>query len=333
MKICTITCQHAYNYGARLQTYALAHYLQKQGHEVQVIDYRPDYMRGDVQVLFWPGLSVKQLGKLFLQFPARLRTKLRQPYFDNFSKQFIPLTKRTYWTIEELRADAPDADMYIAGSDQIWNTSFLNGTDLGYYLDFGSKCTRRISYAASFATEDIIPAAREFVRNNLARFDAISVREHSALAILESLGYSGAEVLDPVFLLSKSEWETLADDSGKGEKYVLVYDFMSSTSVREEAKRIASEQHLSIFSVGDKHLRYCKRNYIYAGPQTFLGLIRNATHIVSNSFHGTAFAMIFGIPYTVVNREDGLNVRMRDLMNIDTNELSARVKLSKGFLP
>ena len=80
-------------------------------------------------------------------------------------------------------------------------------------------------------------------------------------------------------------------------------------------------------------MRYCKRNYIYAGPQTFLGLIRNATHIVSNSFHGTAFAMIFGIPYTVVNREDGLNVRMRDLMNIDTNELSARVKLSKGFLP
>ena len=87
MKICTTTCQNAYNYGARLQTYALARYLQQQGHEVEVIDYRPEYMRGEVKVLFWPGLSIKQWGKLILQLPDRLRAKRRQPYFDNFSKE------------------------------------------------------------------------------------------------------------------------------------------------------------------------------------------------------------------------------------------------------
>ena len=94
MRVCTVTCQHAYNYGARLQTYALAHYLQQQGHKVEVIDYRPNYMRGDIQLMFWPGLSVKQWGKLLIQFPARLRAKRRQPYFDNFSDEYIPLTKR-----------------------------------------------------------------------------------------------------------------------------------------------------------------------------------------------------------------------------------------------
>lgn len=313
MKICTITCQNAYNYGARLQTYALAYYLQLQGHEVEVIDYRPDYMRNTVQLFFWPGFSLKQWGKLILQFPARLRDKRRQPYFDYFSRTYIPLTRRIYWSIEELRTHAPQADLYIAGSDQIWNTTFRNGTDPGYYLDFGDDSVRRISYAASFATPDIVPSAREFVQTHLARFNAISVREHSALAILQSLDYTGTEVLDPVFLLSKAEWENLADNTGYGEKYVLVYDFMDSPKIRQEATRIAKERHLAIYSIGYKRFSYCHRNYIYAGPQTFLGLIRNAAYIVSNSFHGTAFAMIFGIPYSVIPREDGLNIRMQDL--------------------
>lgn len=332
MKICTITCQHAYNYGARLQTYALAHYLQQQGHEVEVIDYRPDYMRGDVPLLFWPGLSVKQWAKLILQFPSRLRAKRRHPYFDDFSKAYIPLTKRIYWSIDELRDDAPKADMYIAGSDQIWNTEFRNGTDPGYYLDFGTPTIRRISYAASFATPDILPSAREFVRNNLARFDALSVREHSALAIVESLGYTATEVLDPVFLLSKQQWLDLADETGKGERYVLVYDFMNSPKVREQAKHIAAAQNLKIFTIGDKRLRYADRNYIYASPPAFLGLIRHAAHIVSNSFHGTAFAKLFGIPYTVVDREDGLNIRMRDLAQLDIASIDKKIILSKSFI-
>ena len=332
MKICTITCQNAYNYGARLQTYALARYLQQQGHEVEVIDYRPEYMRGEVKVLFWPGLSIKQWGKLILQLPDRLRAKRRQPYFDNFSKEYIPLTKRIYWSIDELRADAPKADLYIAGSDQIWNTEFRNGTDPGYYLDFGDQSVRRISYAASFATESIQPSAHEFVQSNLARFDAISVREHSAIALLESLGYKGTEVLDPVFLLPKEEWEQMADDTGKGEKYLLVYDFMNSPIIRKEAERIAAAQNLKIYTIGDKRLRYADKNFVYATPQTFLALIRNASHIVSNSFHGTASAMIFGIPYSVINREDGLNIRMQDLVRLDVQHLDEQITRSKAFL-
>ena len=332
MKICTTTCQNAYNYGARLQTYALARYLQQQGHEVEVIDYRPEYMRGEVKVLFWPGLSIKQWGKLILQLPDRLRAKRRQPYFDNFSKEYIPLTKRIYWSIDELRADAPKADLYIAGSDQIWNTEFRNGTDPGYYLDFGDQSVRRISYAASFATESIQPSAHEFVQSNLARFDAISVREHSAIALLESLGYKGTEVLDPVFLLPKEEWEQMADDTGKGEKYLLVYDFMNSPIIRKEAERIAAAQNLKIYTIGDKRLRYADKNFVYATPQTFLALIRNASHIVSNSFHGTAFAMIFGIPYSVINREDGLNIRMQDLVRLDVQHLDEQITRSKAFL-
>lgn len=331
MKICTITCQHAYNYGARLQTYALAHYLHQQGHEVEVIDYRPEYMRGHIDILFWPGISIRMWGKLILQLPDRIRAKRRQPYFDRFSKKYIPLTKHIYYSIDELRAAAPEADVYICGSDQIWNTQFRNGTDPAYYLDFGYSEVKRISYAASFATSDVEDSARAFVQTALARLDTISVREHSALAILEKLGYQGTEVVDPVFLLRRDEWCKIANQSGEGEKYVLVYDFMNSPTIQKEAERIAHEQKLQIFNIGDRHYRYCDRNYIYAGPETFVALIKNATHVVSNSFHGTAFAMLFGVPYSVLEREDGLNVRMQYLVESE-RVLPERIDNSKEFL-
>lgn len=318
MRICTITCHNAYNYGARLQAYALAHYLHNQGHDVEVIDYRPYYLRNEIAIWFSPGFSFRQWGKLILQFPDRIRAKRRQPFFDAFSRKNIPLTKQIYWSIEELRKNAPKADIYIAGSDQIWNTLFCNGNDAAFYLDFGKKQVKRISYAASFATQQIAASSAAFVRKELGLLDAISVREQSAIAILNDLGYKGIQAVDPIFLLTKEEWEKVMDHTGEGERYVLVYDFMNSPLVRKEAVRIAKEKGLSLYAIGDKRLWYCDRNYLYAGPETFLSLIRNASYIVSNSFHGTAFAMLFQIPYTVIDREDGLNVRMHDLLQLNS---------------
>ena len=205
MRICTITCQNADNHGARLQCYALVRHFQKQGHDVQVIDYRPYYMRGP-RLWYWPGTSLKEWVKFFLRIPDRIRSVRRHRCFDEFSKKYIPLT-RIYNTIDELRQDPPLADKYIAGSDQIWNTTFRNGTDPAYYLDFGSKEILRESFAASFATSEIVPSARAFVKENLKRFDKITVREQSALKIVENLGYQCSLQDDPVFLLSAKEWD------------------------------------------------------------------------------------------------------------------------------
>ena len=312
MRICTITCQNADNHGARLQCYALVRHFQKQGHDVKVIDYRPDYMRGS-RLWYWPGASIKRWAKLFLQIPNRIRAVRRHQCFDKFSKKYIPLT-RIYNSIDELRQDPPEADMYIAGSDNIWNKTFRNGTDPGYYIDFGGKSVRRESFAASFATEDIVPSARDFVKENLKRFDKITVREQSALKILENLGYQGSLQDDPVFLLSAQEWNEIADGTGEGENYVLVYDFYNDDNIKQEALRIAQERELNIYAVCPMNLSYADKNYIYSGPETFVSLIKNASYVVSNSFHGTVFAMIYGKPFEVVDRPDGLNVRMHDLL-------------------
>lgn len=313
MKICTITCQNANNHGARLQCYALVKYLQKQGHEVEVIDYRPDYMRGAQSLLYWPGSSLKEWVKLIVRFPDRLRELRRQSFFELFSQRYIPRT-RIYWNIDELRQNPPEADLYLAGSDQIWNTTFRNGTDPGYFLDFGPAKVRRESFAASFATEKLVPSSVDFVKENLKRFDKITVREQSALKILNDIGFKGELQEDPVFLLSKDQWDEVADGTGAGEKYILVYDFYLGEDIKQKAQKIAKEHGLKIYAICSKSLRYADKNFVYSGPETFVSLIKYASYVISNSFHGTVFAMIYGVPFCMVDRPDGLNVRMHDLL-------------------
>jgi hypothetical protein len=249
-----------------------------------------------------------------LYYPSRKRNIERRKYFDEFSHKFLPLTNHVYYTIDELRKNPPSADLYIAGSDQIWNTTFSNGTDPAYYLNFGPDEIRRESFAASFATEQLKPGTESFVKENLKRFDKITVREQSALKILESLGIEGTLQEDPVFLLSASEWDEIADGSGAGEKYVLVYDFYLGDDIKKEAQKIAKEKGLKIYSICNSNLPYADKNFVFAGPETFVSLIKNASFVVSNSFHGTAFAMVYGVPFRVLDRPDGLNIRMHDLL-------------------
>jgi hypothetical protein len=321
MKICIITCQNAVNHGARLQCYALVHWLQKQGHSVEVIDYRPTYSL-DQKLFYWPGLSLKSWIKLPLYYPVRKRNIERRKVFDVFSKKYLPLTSRIYYTIEDLRKNPPMADLYIAGSDQIWNTTLANGTDPAYYLDFGSDNVLRESFAASFATESLKSGSDVFVREQLKKFDKITVREQSALKILEYLGFEGSQQEDPVFLLSTSEWDEVSDGTGVGERYVLVYDFYLGNDIHTAAQKIAKEKGLKIYNISHSPLSYADKNFIYSGPETFVSLIRNASYLISNSFHGTAFAMIFDVPFKVLDRPDGLNVRMHDLLERHGYKLS-----------
>lgn len=319
MKICTITCQNADNHGARLQCFALAYWLKMQGNDVEVIDYQPDYMRGP-RLWYWPK-DVKGFAKLFFQFCDRYRAVRRHKVFSLFSKNNIPLTK-VYYSIDDLRNDPPIADKYIAGSDQIWNPTFRNGTDPAYYLDFGPQFVCRESFAASFAVPEIEDRQKkEWIKESLLKFDRITVREQSALNILNGMGLSAELQEDPVFLLSAEEWDKALDlddlwpNLVEGEKeYVLVYDFFISDEIKSEALKYAKKHDCEIYAVCHKPLDYADRNFTYASPADFVNLIKHASCVISNSFHGTVFSMIYDVPYIVVDRPDNLNVRMRDLL-------------------
>ena len=152
------------------------------------------------------------------------------------------------------------------------------------------------------------------MKENLKRFDKITVREQSALAILEELGYHGTLQDDPVFLLSSKEWDAIADGTGKDEKFVLVYDFYADDEIRKMAQSIAAVKMCKIYAICSSELSYADKNFVYSGPETFVSLVKHASCVVSNSFHGTVFAMIYQVPFKVLDRPDGLNVRMHDLL-------------------
>ena len=320
MKIKTITCHDCYNLGASLQAYALQHYLESQGHDVQIINYKPYYLSrhfkfGSVNNPVFDRPIVKQL-YLLAKLPGRLLALSRKKAFDRFTAKYLRLTRR-YNSYEELKADAPEADAYIAGSDQIWNTLFPNGRDAAFYLDFGKPNVRRISYAASFATKDVVPEYREFVSKELKNIDFVSIREKISLPLLYSLGRNdGVAVCDPVFLLSKEEWTGLTNESSikTDEKYLVVY----LTDKSEEIKRIALDIHnvtgWKIYVVGAFKESWAHKNFVNAGPLDFVKLINDAQYIISNSFHATAFSLILDKNFCVVNRKDGINERMKSVL-------------------
>lgn len=317
MKIQTITCHNVYNYGASLQAYALTAYLRQLGHTVEIIDYQPFYLR---RYRLW-GVDNRVYDRPFVRtaynlakLPGRLLTGMekRKKAFDRFTRRYLPLTEKQYRTYESLCADPPQADIYLAGSDQIWNPLFFNGKDPSFYLSFAPQDRIRASYAASFAVEEIPADQETFVREQLGTLDFCSVREKSGVALAESLGVDCTQVADPVFLLSAEEWEAFAVRPETAEPYLLLYHFEHNAELERQAVSIAEQNGWKILSLSPDSA--CGRYIGDAGPREFLGLIRNAQMVLSDSFHATVFAMLFERPFLVFDRTLNINVRIHDLL-------------------
>lgn len=317
MKIKTITCHDVYNVGASLQAYALSEYLRQQGHDVKIIDYKPNYLskRYNFKAVDNPKFEKSFFLKtiyLILKFPKRLHELPGKKNFDKFRKTYLHLTER-YNSLDELKKKPPLADLYIAGSDQIWNTLFHNGKDGAFYLEFVPKGAKKASYAASFATEEIVPGWEMQVKCWLKNLDKISVREKSSIALLKKLGIEGCAVLDPAFLLIEDQWKQLIKCTEAPEG-VFVYDFDHNEFMKKIsilAKEKTNSSIISFFPV-----EYADENLQYPGPLEFLQTIYNSKIVISNSFHATVFSLIFHKEFFVVKRNENINLRMMDLLKL-----------------
>lgn len=318
-KIKTITCHEVYNYGASLQEFALLYYLQNKGYEVETIRYKPPYLSGhfSLKVVSNAKYDLFLIRYLYLiaKLPERIKDLKRKKAFDIFSHKYIPSTSITYTSNEELKNNLPKSDAFICGSDQIWNSYFQNGKDPAFYLDFVPDYYKKISYAASFATDNIDDSLKPFVKKSVSRIQHISVREISACKLLENLGIDNAiQVLDPVFLITAKEWETKFV-TPINEDYVFIYDFDNNKTVEELAKEIAKANKWKIFTV-NKNIKYADKNFYLEGPEKFLSLMRYSKFTITNSFHSVAFSIIFNKQFIVINRKEEINTRMRDLLQI-----------------
>ncbi|NMC40996.1 MAG: polysaccharide pyruvyl transferase family protein [Bacteroidales bacterium] len=201
----------------------------------------------------------------------------------------------------------------------MWNTAHKHGRDPAFYLDFVLPGAIRASYAASFSIENINEDYRDFVKAALEKFDAISVREESGLRILSSLGIAGGiVVLDPVFLLKRSLWNNVSSTGSYKDKYILIYDQENNPLIKQAARILAKLHKVKIYAIQSLYpMYYASRVFFGCGPREFLDLIRNCEICLTNSFHATAFSLIFQKEfYTFERIHEKVNSRMVDLLNM-----------------
>ena len=323
-KVNIITILDVANFGSMLQAYALATIIERFGYSVEFINYwRYGYTTADKVRTF---LKDSSLGNLLrrvvfalsaLLFYAPLRRRLRRFVTERFH------FTRPYHSIEGLRNNPPSGDIYLSGSDQIWNGVHNNGIDHAFYLDFGKS--PRIAYAASAGMEEFSGRELPIIKDLLSNYDAISVRESQTCSYLKSLGLKDVRhVLDPSLLLTMEEWKRIINykSNTSKDKYLLVYSVerFDNDFVFSQAKKLAQELNLKVYVVCTTYpVNVEKYNfskvYALASVSTFLRLMINASFVVACSFHGMAFAINFNKEFVsiLVNK---FNIRMESLANL-----------------
>lgn len=293
-KVGTITTHGALNYGAVLQAYALSKYICDLGVHCEVMDYCPPYVAKSYSLVKSPKKPSDVVLMLFQMLYLRQR-KARRDAFEAFREKWLPLSKKKAMNRQELTDLANQYDLLVCGSDQIWNPD-LHDFDESYFLSYPEIEVPRVSYAASFGQDTISQSLQEELKRRLSGFSAFACREYTAKKVVEQLtGRKAQMVLDPVFLLSPEEWRHMARPCGMNENYVLAYFLSNPGNSPFAAKKYAEQHHLKTLSVGfsPRDFRYGIRCNYSLGPQEFLGAIMNAETILTNSFHCTAFAILF----------------------------------------
>lgn len=319
MKICTITCHDVYNHGASLQAYGLMKYLTNCGHDVEIIDYKPDYLSNHYNLWSidnpkWEKNMLTKFLYVTLKIPTRIRERAKKKAFDSFTSRFLKITRLRYASNEDLKKHTPHADAFICGSDQIWNCLHKNGKDPAFYLDFVPDEKIKASYAASFATDTISDEYKPVVKKRVERLDAVGIRERSGVEILHRLNiHEAVHVVDPVFLLDKEDWNPIGTREFK-ENYILIYDFDGSHLIKKMAMEIAKEKGYKIYTIHSSKLKYADKYFTLDGPETFVSLVKNAQFVISNSFHAAVFSVLYERQFAIVNRTEAINTRMRDLL-------------------
>lgn len=315
MKSITVTTHRAINYGAVLQSYAL-HKTQK---DLGIDNYLLDIPKRKTLYSSVPlkiskrTLIVLATNLKWLFHSKEMKTLVRR--FNNFVDNNINRTE-VYGNLHDLALNPPVADFYINGSDQVFG---LRGEfDKMRMLEFGPDSMKRYSFAASLGEYDWNAKEKEQFSSLLEKFSKISVREEYAKQYLESFSNVQCEVhMDPVFLLGKEDWSNLAADRIVEEKYILCYPLVGNDDIQKVLDELKAKTGYKIVSVQTIPIKRVKadRYILDAGPKEFLSLIKNAEYVVTTSFHGTAFSIIFEKPfYTLVKNYK--SQRMTDLLKL-----------------
>lgn len=295
MKASIITLHAVANYGSVLQTYATQNIFENLGFETEIVDYRRKaIMTGSIKEI----ISNSEFGllhkiKLILLLPSIKKSKKT---LGAFLTKHINLSEMCYHEDSDFEKYKIDADVYCTGSDQVWNTGWHNEIPRPFFLTYAPQNRRIISFSASFGKDRLDAWEKPEMKKLLERYDFISVREKSGVDILNDLGISGcAHVLDPTLTVKPEIWHNLAFERVVKEKYVLIYQLNKNEHFGKYAKEFAKRKNLKLIRLCTRYdqLKEAGHGIVLPKVEEFLALFRDAEYIITDSFHATAFSLIF----------------------------------------
>ena len=306
-KIATITFHSAHNYGSNLQAYALQEYIKKisgEAYSYEIINLRTDIQKQQYS-LTKDNKFISRFVRKFVLKDFERKNKKKFERFEKFINNNLQITKE-FKSLEELNNANLKYDYLISGSDQLWNLR-ANDFDWAYFLEFANS-GKKISYAASFGPKKMVWTEEEKnrVRKDLEQYKYISVREEgSQNNIRELLGKEVPIYMDPTILLTKDEWNKIVPKEKiyKG-KYILYYSLGQKKEDIELVNKISKILKMPVVTTryaGRRELFKGFKQFYEVGPIEFLNLLENAELVLSSSFHGTIFSVIFGVPFFAIN--------------------------------
>ncbi len=298
-KIGILTFHRAENYGAVLQAYALNKKLNCGNFECEIIDYRDSNIEKPYKFFFFSGKNAKIIIKDFIKgIVFFLYNIIRKKKFRRFYKK-MRLSKNIK-NIEEL----PKYDIYITGSDQVWNNDIVGSLSDIYTLNFNAQNAKKISYAASMGKSYIEEDKKKEYKEKISQIDYISVREYEAKVALRKIISKDIEVvLDPTLLMKKEDWENeIVHIRRENCKYILAYHISPEVEFFKIVNKLSEITGLKVIHFGktNKGFKNVLKKATTSGPLEFVNLIKNAEYVIGTSFHAMVFSIIFNKKFWII---------------------------------
>lgn len=304
--VALITLHRSANYGSVLQALATQVVLERMGCDVVVVDYYaprnsvPEMLRGlrHKKPLFEKNPLALFAARAIL-LPSYLK---RRRNFDRFITRSLNLSGRTYRSNEELTLDPPEADLYVTGSDQVWNSEWNGGIDEALFLAFTPDDAPRISFSASFGKLELDDGEVGRTRELLARYGGITVREDTGVEIVRGLGLDATQVLDPTLFMTPEDWRPWVSGRRPRGEYILMYNINHNAPLDRFVQRLARKTGLPVYYISYQLHDCFKRGRMRCcvPVEDFLSLIAGARYVVCDSFHCAAFSVNFNREFAIV---------------------------------
>lgn len=329
-RIGILTIHNSPNYGACLQAYALYTYLSQQtGVSCEMIDLHRPHEKGYIQSKrfkpyrlvqpnMWKRIKAMLRNVLYRDRNTDLYSIEAKPKFKAFNNE-IKLS-RPYWSIDDLYACPPDYDIYVTGSDQVWNPTQPYCLE-PYFLTFAPKGKKKVSYASSIAVTELNADEKQDFQRWLSDYDIISVRERHAQQLLASfISQPVTLVADPTFLLDAGIWKAFAVNPKRQSPYILLFTLDYDIDLLRFAVRISREAGLCLIYLNQLLPKLDNEDCVAvrdAGPKEFLGYIACADMVITNSYHATVFSIILEAKsfYAYIAGHNQRGSRIIDLLN------------------